>query len=225
MVLSPCFFWPENPSTPTPFWPHLQKLEVSLNITTPEGKWLYVRDPEDPYDYDEDIELPALSSVLELAHLLGIMVENGMVATYSNNVKVPQLFNERFQSYLDGLKPERYFRKIIDGERLNPMLMAMARAARHMPAIRSLRLHICTHTFGSAVDVLYFACGRRSGAVFDKFYGNDADGQEEERSGKRWVVIVGKESKWSVPEYLQAAWKSVGDDDHDDIPIKVDYIT
>ncbi|MCJ1469430.1 hypothetical protein MMC07_008063 [Pseudocyphellaria aurata] len=49
VVLSPCFFWPQEPTATAtaPLWPHLQDLQIDLNRTTPDGTWLYVHDPDD----------------------------------------------------------------------------------------------------------------------------------------------------------------------------------
>lgn len=230
IVLSPCFFWPQNPTTTTPIWPHLQYLDVFLNITTPEGNWLYVRDPEgsdddDDEDEDDDVEPLTVSDLLELADFLGIENENETVSKQSNDSELPHRFSWFLQSRLDGSIPERYFRKKVDVERLNPMLMAMARAARQMPAIRRLGLRLHQYSF-SEVDVYFLARGGQPGGVIPEWFEANAGGEEEEgmaRTTKQWVIMIGEEAKWSVPNKLKAAWKSVGAEDGDEVLIEIEY--
>ena len=253
IVLSPCFFWPQDPAGPTPFWPQLQELTVELNITTPDGNWLYKRDPDDPhhYDDDEDVDALTLPDLLELTEILGIGPENE-TPTHSTDSEVPPTFhNERLQSLsdkselelwfpkkipgeellllamssMDGSEPVRAFRKILDGERLNPMLMAMARAARQMPAMRSLLLSLNEDSssafkvgaFSRWIDAHIF---RKNNGIVDA---EPAEEDEEDETAamrkKCWFVSTG-ESKWSVPEEVLATWKSAGAED-DGIRIKV----
>lgn len=44
---SPQLFWPKDPSSEQslPFWPHLKTLTLHFYPATPEGKWLFERDP------------------------------------------------------------------------------------------------------------------------------------------------------------------------------------
>lgn len=130
IILSSCFFWPQESIHPAPSWPLLQYLSVWLNIATPEDDWLCVLDPEDSDDddHDEDVDPLTLSDYLELAglelagiigHVEGIVEENETTSTHSSDSEIPQTFNHRLQSHLDGSKPKRYFCKIFDAERLN----------------------------------------------------------------------------------------------------------
>lgn len=222
IVLSPCFFWPQGPTTTTtPFWPHLQKLDVRLNITTPTGNWLYMRDPED----DDDEEDEEDNDPLIVPDLLSMWQEYETGSMHSNDSEVPRMFRGYLQSHLDGSKPEHYFRKKVDAKQLNPMLVAMARATRHMPVIRSLALQIYSPS-SSEVDVWFLARGERPD-VSVQFYDDDAEGEEERmvaRMKKRWLVIIGNESKWSVPEDLLEAWRYVGAEDDDDVLVKIRYL-
>lgn len=229
IVLSPCFFWPQDPTTITPCWPHLQYLDVFLNITTPEGNWLYVRDPEDSDDDDDDyddndVEPLTLSDLLELADLLGIGEDVETMLKPSSDSEFPQTFNGRLQSHLDGSKPERHFRKIIDSKRLNPMLMAMARAARHMPTIRRLGLHLHGVSF-SEVSVWFLARGGKPEGMDLELLQDYAGGEENMMVSmkKKWLVMMAEEGKWTVPENLQAAWKSVGVENDEDVQIEIDH--
>ena len=251
IVLSPCFFWPQDHADPTPFWPRLQDLIVELSITTPEGNWLYKRGPGDTEYYGEDgeenLDPPTLPDLLELENLLTVQPGNER-SMHLSRPEVPHSFeNERLQSMLnninfrlflqerlpgrnfadyvvleaielmEGLKPTTIFRKTIDGERVDPMLMAMARAARHMPALQDMRL--------SLRDKIPF---RESGsrALGDKKGNSRAisvclaieKGTATERK-KRWRVAIG-DSKWQVPDELVAAWKNVGIEDDSDVVIE-----
>lgn len=187
IVLSPCFFWPDDdPPTVTPFWPRLEFLDVNLNITTPTGHWLYMRDPSrsspDP-DPDPDDEDPlTLTEILRL--------DESSHSSDSDNSEVPDIFSERVQEYLDGAHPSNQFRTIIDGERLNPMLTAMARAACHMPAMGSLTLHVNTKSL-SGLDVQYITTTSKL----------------PHGPNRRWEVFIGEEAKWNPPDDLQEEWR------------------
>lgn len=222
IVLSPCFFWPQDPTTPTPSWPHLQKLDVRLNITTPTGNWLYMRDPEDGDDEDDEED----NDPLMVPDLLGMWAEYETGSMHSNDSEVPRMFRGYLQSHLDGSRPEHYFRKKVDAKQLNPMLVAMARATRHMPAIQSLALQLYSSSF-SEVGVWFLARGGRPDVNSVRFYDDGAEGVEERmaaRMKKRWLVIIGNESKWRVPEDLLEAWRYVGTEDEDDVQVKIRYL-
>lgn len=91
---SPCFFWPDSDneiSTKAPFWPRLEELDVCLNITTPSGQWLYMRDPSDSDHYMRD---PFGSDLLTQSDLLELDEgENGSThSSDSDNSEVPDTF-------------------------------------------------------------------------------------------------------------------------------------
>lgn len=135
-------------------------------MTTPEGNRLFVRDPEDFEDEDdnddgdedeeedkEDIDPLTLSNLMEL---VGFSATGAEYETPLSDSEVFQTLNERFKLLLDGNKPVQIFRRIIDGERLTPMVMAMTRAARHMPAMLCLGLHLDV-AFSKTVGVRFLA--------------------------------------------------------------------
>lgn len=106
VVLSSCFFWPDSDddlSTTAPFWPRLESLDICLNITTPSGHWLYVRDPSGSY---EDLVNPLNPN--ELLELEDLEAENDSVhSSDSDNTEVPDVFNERLQEQLDGTRDRK----------------------------------------------------------------------------------------------------------------------
>lgn len=224
IVISPSFFWPENqnkrqstdpePDPDLPLWPHLQHLEVFLNVTLPNGDWFYLRDPDDPDDDDEWMDEDAVTaSDLEL--------DDSVHSSDSDNSEVPDIFNEHLQSRLDGSAPGHHFRKVLDAEKIQPMLIAMAHAATRMPEIRRLVLFLSMESL-SGVQVEYLAPGEPGpgGRMGD-------EGEEWERANsdkKTWHVIVGQESKWKVPEELVGVWKEMGsaqEDDHE-VLVRID---
>lgn len=44
--------------------------------------------------------------------------------------------------FMEGSLPLRVFHRIIDSERLNPMLIAMTRTTKHMPTLKYMRLSV-----------------------------------------------------------------------------------
>jgi hypothetical protein len=126
IVMSPCFFWPEgSPSIDVSFWPRLQYLEVWLNSTTPSGEWYHIGDPNDRDEgrlVDRD---PLTMSDLEPG--------DSVHSSDSDNPEVPDTYSPRLEEHLRGEWPWHSFRKVLDPERIDPMLMAMARATALMP--------------------------------------------------------------------------------------------
>lgn len=82
---------------------------------------------------------------------------------------------------LDENEPDR----IIDSERLNPMLMAIACAARQMPVLQWLSFDLST-VFLPIANVSFFASAKM---------------------GNEWRVRLGNGLKYNVPEDLREAWK------------------
>ncbi len=220
IVISPSFFWPKhqntrqstepdpNPDLELPLWPQLQHLEF-LNVTLPNGDWFYLRDPDDPEDDDEGTdEDAAIAPDLE--------PDDSVHSSDSDNSEVPEFFNDQLESRLDGSAPGHHFRKVLDADKIQPMLIAMAHAATRMPKIRRLALSLGMESLGG-VQVEYLAPGGEPGPG-----GTQGDeGEEWERANsekKTWRVFVGQESKWKVPEELVALWKEMGSahgDDHE----------
>lgn len=211
IVISPSFFWPrcvnKQQSTASetdsnlPFWPHLQYLEVFLNATLPNGDWFYIRNPDDPEADDEFFDDdPLTASDLE--------PDNSVHSSDSDNSEVPDSFNERLEAHLDGSAPGYQFRKVVDAEKIQPMLMAMAHAAQRMPQIRRFSLSLGMESLGG-VQVRYLGPGGEVGPG-----GKPGDeGEEWERvncDNKTWHIDVGLESKWKVPEELVDLWKKSG---------------
>lgn len=240
IVLSPCFFWPDDddndPSAKAPFWPCLEDLDVYLNITTPSGHWLYVRDPSDsdpePDPVDEDPLTP--TDLLQLDE-----EENGSThSSDSDNSEVPDTFNARLQEHLDGTSPSHRFRTMLDGDRLHPMLMAMARAAGRMPAVRRLALHLNPNSLGGIdLECLVGPATAESGQEGHETK-TTTPSSSSPQPYKHWQVSIGLEAKWTPPEDLQDAWKkSAGggprakygaddraeDDEDEELPIRVEY--
>ena len=104
------------------------------------------------------------------------------------------------------------FRTMLDGDRLHPMLMAMARAAatRHMPAMRRLALHLNPDSL-SGLDILCLVDVATPGESRQEGYeaGTTATSSSPKPCKlKHWDVSIGIEAKWTPPEDLQAAWKN-----------------
>lgn len=114
-----------------------------------------------------------------------------------------------------GSGPGHHFRKLLDADKIQPMLIAMAHAATRMPEIRRLVLSLGME-YLSGVQVEYVAPGGEPGPGGK--VGDEGEEWERANSDKTWHVIVGQETKWKVPEELVAVWKEMGsaqEDDHE----------
>ena len=142
----------------------------------------------------------------------------------SENSSTPDTFNEDLEARLTGSAGGSSFRKILDPDKFNPMLMAMAHAAKSVPSIRYLALLIGIEGLGG-VDVEYLAVGEDGfgGPMYDE----EEEGEEERmrKDKKRWDVTLGLESKWKVPEELIDVWKEMGSsqgDGEDNVFVTID---
>ncbi len=121
--------------------------------------------------------------------------EDSVYSSDSDNLEVPDTFNHRLESHLDGSEHVHSFRKVLDPARVNPIITNMVRAATRMPSIERLALYLRTWSH-SGMEVAYLAPGE----------GSRVQWEEEKR---RWHVVIGGESKWRLTEDLEIAWKRV----------------
>lgn len=130
IVISPTLFWPSDPPI-TPVWPSITNFHVDFNLNTPNGEWYFIRDPEnnDESDEDEDDDEQEESSDDS---------DDDSVLSYDS--LVPDTFNARKEARATGDLPARCFRTKPDSEKINPLLVAMARAAGQMPKLERMSL-------------------------------------------------------------------------------------
>ncbi|KAK2878168.1 hypothetical protein FQN49_001093 [Arthroderma sp. PD_2] len=115
-IISPDFFWPYDnfkldnfKAAPTPFWPNLRELCVSISSATPDGGWYFISD----------------SKIASHSEFIGATTSS------KNNTQKSDSTDD----------PENTFRSIPNPERMNPLLIAVARAIRYAPSIE--RVDLC----------------------------------------------------------------------------------
>ncbi|KAL8730717.1 MAG: hypothetical protein Q9166_003909 [cf. Caloplaca sp. 2 TL-2023] len=155
IVISPDLYWPANPSTP-PTWPSLRQFDVQFHMTTPGGEWYFIRDPTKPIDEDEgenDSDDPDDADD---------ETDTDSYTASSDSFR-PDTFNERREARDVGSYPIRTFRTVPSDAHINPLLLAMARAAAHMPQLQSMSL---TTTMrdpdGAGFEIYFHEAGRRN---------------------------------------------------------------
>ncbi|KAL9010828.1 MAG: hypothetical protein Q9180_009255 [Flavoplaca navasiana] len=103
-------------------------------MTTPDGKWYFVRDPSAPIDDDEggddssDPDAPPSTD------------SDSDPDTNSEASRIPDTYRERSEAVANGDWPVRMFRTLPDEALISPLLMAMARAAGQMPKLQTMAL-------------------------------------------------------------------------------------
>lgn len=118
---------PTTPSTP-PLWPHLQKMRITLSITTPTGEWLYIPDPlsaPPPPSYPHPIPSPSSTH-----------------SSDSDNSLISDEYDYLLETRLNGSDPCAEFRKFPDNEKIDEWLLAMGKAVGHMPAIEDFQWEV-----------------------------------------------------------------------------------
>ena len=200
-VLSPCIFWPDAiPSENLPFWPNLRYLHLWLSDITADGKWLYLGDANEAHK-DESIGPDFLA---QLAH----------------DSEDSQIFNEALELQIDGHEPQQFFRKVLDHERIKPMLMGMARAATRMPKLQ--RMELGTGAESRGLRVTYLAPGQDVNLRWEE--GKVVDWSPEwtlDLLKKRWHILLSPHTNWEVPYELECVWKEMGSLD-DEVVILID---
>ena len=217
-VFSPCFFWPDAaPSDNLPFWPNLRHLEVWLNDTTPDGEWLYLGDPNEAHN-DESIGADVLAQ-------LALEEDEAAHANDSEDSQAPDAFHVGLEHQIDGYEPEQYFRDMLDHKKINPMLMAMARAATCMPKLQRMALYTGKEPCG--MEVTYLAAGQdinspwKEGKVTEWSPGCGRGG---DLLKKRWHLLLSPSTDWEVPYELECMWKEMGSRD-DEVVILIDRVS
>lgn len=190
IVISPSLFWPSNPKT-TPFWPNLTSFHVSFNLTTLDGEWYFVRDPdvsveESVVEEDVDDENESDDS------------DDSEFSLLSDDSLAPDTFNERKEARAAGDLPFRYFRTKPDDEKINPLLTAMARAADRMPKLQRmfLKADLFCNSVYAYFEVEYLAPGETSWNCPDK---EDGD---EEKPRLYWHV-----GRWRPEDEVLRLWR------------------
>ncbi|KAL8965842.1 MAG: hypothetical protein Q9183_003665, partial [Haloplaca sp. 2 TL-2023] len=157
-TISPSLYWPTDTSTLST-WSNLQHHEVKLNMTTPTGEWYFIRNPLDPIEEnDGQADSPDLDPPLSDPDS-----DSDPDSPLSNDSHIPDTHRPRLEARNCGDYPFRHFRTVPCDELMNPLLHAMARAAAHMPSLRTMTL---TSTLRNPKTrdfaVSFFGVGERS---------------------------------------------------------------
>ncbi|KAL9041899.1 MAG: hypothetical protein Q9180_000968 [Flavoplaca navasiana] len=151
VCISPSIYWPSGLADP-PYWPNIRHHFVGFQMTTPDGRWYFVRDPSAPIDDDEgggdssDPDAPPSTD------------SDSDPDTNSEASRIPDTYRERREAVANGDWPVRMFRTLPDETMINPLLMAMARAAGQMPKLQTMGLSATmTDPSGKAFCVSYVA--------------------------------------------------------------------
>ncbi|KAL8779260.1 MAG: hypothetical protein Q9213_007032 [Squamulea squamosa] len=158
IVISPDLYWPAVPSTATPMWPNLREFKVEFHMTTPDGEWYFIRDPTKPIDEDEGAYDSDRfhQSETESDTESDYPSDNSFWAPASENSFQPDRFNKRKEARAVGEYPFRTFRTLPSDALINPLLLAMARAAAHMPKLQDMSLKSTLDDPNAAGFAVYF---------------------------------------------------------------------
>ncbi|KAL8850126.1 MAG: hypothetical protein Q9221_004943 [Calogaya cf. arnoldii] len=156
IIISPDLYWLVNPTTP-PVWPNLRGHQVAFNMTAPDGTWYFVRDPSKPEDKDEgDGDSDDADGETEIDSDPDF--DYGSDSFFSTSSSCPDDFDEGREERADGDYPIHSFRDLPLESRINPLLLAMARAAACMPKLR----HMSLTSTGGDFEILFYAAGQAS---------------------------------------------------------------
>ncbi|KAL8719186.1 MAG: hypothetical protein Q9225_003787, partial [Loekoesia sp. 1 TL-2023] len=187
IVISPDLYWPANPSTP-PAWPNIRHYHVEFDMTTPNGHWYFVRDPSKPIEDDEganDSDVPDDAED-----------ENDTDSdTASSDSWRPDTFNEKQEARAIGDYPIRMFRTLPSDAYINPLVLAMARAAAQMPQLQSMSLTTSMRDPDSAGFELFFHAATHVSNL-------DSDPEDADKARLYWIV-----GSWRPDEEVLKVWR------------------
>lgn len=136
------------PPHPFRFWPHLQKMRITLSITTQTGEWLYIPDPlSTPPPPSSPVPIPSPS----------------FTHSDSDNSLIPDEYDYLLEARLNGNGPSSEFRKLPDGgEKIDEWLLAMGKAVGHMPAIEDFQWEVNNYS-SNGIEVNFLKLAKKSG--------------------------------------------------------------
>ncbi|KAL8933990.1 MAG: hypothetical protein Q9211_005469, partial [Gyalolechia sp. 1 TL-2023] len=187
LVISPDLYWPTDSPTP-PMWPHLRHFHVSFNMTAPDGTWYFQRDPERPEgdEGDEDAEAESESE----------SDTDSDPGSYDSFC--PDTFHKRREARAIGDYPIRNFRTLPSDAHINPLLLAMARAAAHMPHLEGMTLKSSMRNpdpDGADFEIGFYSVANRGRFPFEP--------PCEEKARVDWFV-----GSWRPDDEVLQAWRA-----------------
>lgn len=102
-------------------------------MMTPDGDWYFIRDPAKAQDDDEGANDSDDPNDIEAE------TDTDSDTASSDSLR-PDTFHERNEARTTGSYHIRRFRTLPSDTHLNPLLLAMARAAAHMPQLENMSL-------------------------------------------------------------------------------------
>ncbi|KAL8641208.1 MAG: hypothetical protein Q9226_008663, partial [Calogaya cf. arnoldii] len=128
-------------SAPTP---KLKIFDVEFNMTAADGEWYFIRDPTVPMGEDE------AANDSDNPDDFNTESDTNSDSTSSDAFR-PDPFNEIKEARSVGDYPIRGFRTLPSDDRINPLLLAMARAAACVPELREMALDSTMQTAGFSI--------------------------------------------------------------------------
>ena len=176
-LVSSSLFWPKSAGEAhTLSWPSLEQFTVEMCAFNPDGDWYFVEDPENGW----------LSDVSSDEEESDEQSDDGGFHD----------FGEGDESDSDTDTSPRRFRSIPDAKSINPLLLAMARAASCMPSIREFSLGL---RYGW--EELYDRLTR-----IHSFRGFFVELLVDSQTNKKLVWSLGD---WRPSEEVETAWRDV----------------
>lgn len=176
--ISPVIFWLDDASPPN--WPNLQVFSVHLSMVVPDGHWYTIRPPKRPRlrssnessDEDEssneESEDDEEDSVIRGEHARSLCDDplrllDDSLPPDGAFLPIYDDYSETEEDILVGNLPIRRTRTKINSERFDPLLLAMAKAAKCMPKIRFLAVGgiLSRKLETSSISVTYAADANR----------------------------------------------------------------
>ncbi|PGH15164.1 hypothetical protein AJ79_02529 [Helicocarpus griseus UAMH5409] len=179
-IVAPELFWPFSPNTTaisSPFWKSLRQIQVNMQACTPDGDWYFMVDPN-------------IASYAEFTTDTGNANSDVEEDTYDSD--------EESDSDIEA---ENTFRSIPDPKRMNPLLIAMARAVQHASSLERMWVNIP----GPDLSPKYVR--KDVTRIFEVYYvaeGVDDNCDETPNDKTRLIWQVGD---WRPDEEVEKEWR------------------
>ena len=176
-----------------PPWPTLKYLMIIASIQSPNGQFYYTGNPAETTQSHNDYNWLETESDTESESGSGYVLE------------VPALVHEKREKVRNGEEPQHAWRKDPDPEVLNPLMLAMARAVRHMPALRRLSLRMGENL--RELRGIVVECLGAGEQLLSPPIRSERVEEASQTHLRRWKVWVGVETRWQPTPDIEALWK------------------
>ncbi|KAH8657314.1 hypothetical protein BGZ61DRAFT_371270 [Ilyonectria robusta] len=204
-IISSELFWPSDSLAPdaAPHWPTLQYLTVNANIVAPDGTYYYTGTEESVSESEDDDPWASSPNSGNSPRTRTNPSTDVDAAGYnSDDSQVRDPINRDDITRSNGGLPPNNWRRELDPERFDPLVLAMSRASCCMPALLELEFYMGMSDAQGPSGIMFYGAAEQEvpevPGGLRKF---------EHIKRRRWRAYIGPKAKWEPPEEVLDLWR------------------